>query len=34
VSPGSMMYCAAGTLHGIVNTGKNPLLFYFYKWKV
>lgn len=34
VSPGSMMYCAAGTLHGIVNTGKVPLLFYFYKWKV
>jgi len=33
VVPGSMMYCAAGTLHGIVNTGKNPLLFYFYKWK-
>ena len=33
VSPGSMMYCAAGTLHGIVNTGKDPLLFYFYKWK-
>ena len=34
VSPGAMMYCAAGTLHGIVNTGKDPLLFYFYKWKV
>src|SRR5258708_40115550 len=34
VSSGSMMYCAAGTLHGIVNTGKDPLLFYFYKWKV
>lgn len=31
-SPGSMMYCAAGRLHGIVNTGKTPLLFYFYKW--
>ena len=31
--PGSMMYCAAGKLHGIVNTGKTPLLFYFYKWK-
>ena len=34
VAPGSMMYCAAGTLHGIVNTGASPLLFYFYKWKV
>lgn len=33
VAPGSMMYCAAGRLHGIVNTGTNPLLFYFYKWK-
>ena len=33
VGPGSMMYCAAGRLHGIVNTGKSPLLFYFYKWK-
>ncbi|MGH9658716.1 MAG: cupin domain-containing protein [Bryobacteraceae bacterium] len=34
VAPGAMMYCAAGRLHGIVNTGKTPLLFYFYKWKV
>jgi mannose-6-phosphate isomerase-like protein (cupin superfamily) len=34
VGPGSMMYCAANKLHGIVNTGKTPLLFYFYKWKV
>jgi len=33
VAPGSMMYCGAGRLHGIVNTGKTPLLFYFYKWK-
>lgn len=33
VGPGSMMYCAAGKLHGVVNTGKTPLLFYFYKWK-
>jgi len=33
VGPGTMMYCAAGRLHGIVNTGKTPLLFYFYKWK-
>ncbi|MBK5291341.1 MAG: cupin domain-containing protein [Acidobacteriia bacterium] len=32
-APGSMMYCAAGKLHGIVNTGKTPLLFYFYKWR-
>lgn len=34
VKPGAMMYCGAGKLHGIVNTGKKPLLFYFYKWKV
>ncbi|HTP35816.1 MAG TPA: cupin domain-containing protein [Candidatus Acidoferrales bacterium] len=33
VGPGSMMYCAAGKLHGIVNTGSTPLLFYFYKWR-
>jgi mannose-6-phosphate isomerase-like protein (cupin superfamily) len=33
IGPGSMMYCAAGKLHGIVNTGKIPLLFYFYKWQ-
>lgn len=33
VSPGTMMYCAANKLHGIVNTGKSPLLFYFYKWR-
>ncbi len=33
VGPGSMMYCAAGKSHGIVNTGKAPLLFYFYKWQ-
>jgi mannose-6-phosphate isomerase-like protein (cupin superfamily) len=32
VQPGSMMYCAGNVLHGIVNTGKQPLLFYFYKW--
>jgi quercetin dioxygenase-like cupin family protein len=33
VSVGSMMFCGAGKLHGIVNTGKTPLTFYFYKWK-
>jgi mannose-6-phosphate isomerase-like protein (cupin superfamily) len=33
VGPGSMMYCAANKSHGIVNTGKTPLLFYFYKWR-
>jgi mannose-6-phosphate isomerase-like protein (cupin superfamily) len=33
VGPGSMMYCGGEKTHGIVNTGKTPLLFYFYKWK-
>jgi quercetin dioxygenase-like cupin family protein len=33
VAPGSMMYCAAGKVHGIVNSGKTPLLVYFYKWQ-
>ena len=33
VASGSMMFCGAGTLHGIKNTGKSPLLFYYYKWK-
>jgi mannose-6-phosphate isomerase-like protein (cupin superfamily) len=33
VGPGTMMYCAAGKPHGIVNTGKTALLFYFYKWR-
>jgi quercetin dioxygenase-like cupin family protein len=34
VGPGSMMYTAANRSHGIVNTGKTPLLFYFYKWSI
>ena len=33
VGPGTMMYCAGNKLHGITNTGKIPLLFYFYKWQ-
>ena len=32
VAPGSMMYSAAWKWHTIVNTGKDPMLFYFYKW--
>lgn len=32
VGPGSIMYCAGGVLHGIVNTGPVPLTFYFSKW--
>jgi quercetin dioxygenase-like cupin family protein len=33
VAPGAIMYCGANKLHGIVNTGRKPLLFYFFKWK-
>lgn len=32
VGPGAMMYTSANTLHGIVNTGKVPLTFYWSKW--
>jgi quercetin dioxygenase-like cupin family protein len=32
VGPGSMMYCQANKPHAIKNTGKTPMLFYFYKW--
>ena len=27
-----MMYCAGQTVHGITNTGKVPLTFYWSKW--
>ena len=33
VGPGSMMYCAAGRMHGVVNTGKTPMRFFYYKWR-
>ncbi|AFL87291.1 cupin domain-containing protein [Terriglobus roseus DSM 18391] len=32
VGPGAIMYTAANTWHGIVNTGKTPMTFYFSKW--
>jgi mannose-6-phosphate isomerase-like protein (cupin superfamily) len=32
VSPGAMMYAGGNKLHGIRNTGKVPLLFYYCKW--
>jgi quercetin dioxygenase-like cupin family protein len=32
VGPGAMMYCAGDKLHGIINTGSTPMLFYFHKW--
>ena len=33
VGPGSMMYCEGNKLHGVKNTGTQPLLFYYYKWQ-
>ena len=32
VGPGAVMYCAGEILHGITNTGKVPLTFYWSKW--
>ena len=32
VGPGSVMYCAGDTLHGITNTGAEPMTFYWSKW--
>jgi mannose-6-phosphate isomerase-like protein (cupin superfamily) len=32
VTAGAMMYCAGNTLHGITNTGKVPMTFYWSKW--
>ncbi|MEO6526964.1 MAG: cupin domain-containing protein [Gemmatimonadaceae bacterium] len=32
VGPGSVMYCAGDTIHGIFNTGAVPMTFYWSKW--
>jgi len=32
VGPGAVLYCAGQTLHGITNTGRVPLTFYWSKW--
>ena len=32
VGPGSIMYTTPNASHGIENTGKAPLVFYFVKW--
>jgi len=32
VTRGDILYCAGNTPHGIVNTGKLPLTFYWSKW--
>lgn len=33
VAQGSMMFCAADRTHGILNTGKTPMTFYYWKWR-
>ncbi|MFO0950853.1 MAG: cupin domain-containing protein [Isosphaeraceae bacterium] len=33
VGPGSVMYTTPNAPHGIVNTGKEPIVFYFIKWE-
>jgi len=33
VGPGSMAYCAGNREHGVVNTGKTPMTYFFWKWK-
>jgi mannose-6-phosphate isomerase-like protein (cupin superfamily) len=32
VGPGAIMYCAGNVVHGIKNTGKVPMTFYWSKW--
>ena len=32
VGPGSVMYTTPNVPHGIINTGKTPIVFYFIKW--
>lgn len=34
VKPGSVMYCAANTPHGVFNGPASDMLFYFVKWRV
>jgi len=31
-APNSMMYCESNKLHGIRNSGSEPVLFYYFKW--
>ncbi len=32
VGPGSILYCAGNTLHGVLNTGAAEMTFYWSKW--
>ena len=31
--PGTMMYCAGNTLHGVKNTGDTPMVIYYFQWQ-
>ena len=33
VGPGTAMYTTPDAEHGIVNTGQEPIVFYFIKWQ-
>ena len=33
IGPGSVMYTAPNAPHGITNTGDEPIVFYYVKWK-
>lgn len=33
IGPGSVMYSTPNVPHGITNTGKEPIVFYFVKWE-
>jgi mannose-6-phosphate isomerase-like protein (cupin superfamily) len=32
VGPGSVMYTTPNAPHGITNTGREPIVFYYIKW--
>jgi mannose-6-phosphate isomerase-like protein (cupin superfamily) len=32
VGPGDIMYCSGNVVHGITNTGRTPMTFYWSKW--
>ena len=33
IGPGSVMYTTPNAVHGITNTGSEPIVFYYVKWK-
>lgn len=34
VGPGDIAFCRGNKMHGIRNTGGEPMVFYFFKWRV